>query len=128
MPKKILNIVESAYRATIEEQDDTVVWFVQAMQGGGADVAVLLCGNAVNYCVEGHDASGLSFGARRQTQPPRLDADLARLAAQGVPIRFIAEDAQERGIEAAARIAGPEPVRRADLPDLLAGFDLVLRW
>ena len=83
---KTLSIVESAYRATIEEQDDTIVWIHGAMKGAGADLVLLLRGNAVNYLVESQNAGGLSFGDWEQTQPPRIASDLAALAAKGVEI------------------------------------------
>ena len=128
MPKKILHVVESAYRATIEEQDDTVLWFTQAMKGAGADVSVLLRGNAVNYAVEGQDASGLAFGARKQTQPPKIDADVSKLSSKGVEIFYVEEDAKARGLRPTDLVGGPKSLSKNELAGLFARFDLVFHW
>ena len=113
---KVLNIVEAAYRGTLEEQDDTIVWFCHAMKGANADIDVLLRGNAVNYAVKAQDASGLSFGDARQTQPPQLANDLVKLKDKGVKI-FVVEDAlRERGI-ADKRLA--EGVKAAPLTTVI---------
>src|SRR5512144_776010 len=69
---KVLQVVDTAYRATLEEQDDTIIWLTHAMRGAQAELDLLLSGNAVNYALVGQDASGLAFGEWRQTQPPRL--------------------------------------------------------
>lgn len=125
---RTLQIIEGAYRCNIEEQDDPAVWMTGAMKGAGADLAVLLAGNAVNYAVRGQDASGLSFGGRAQTRPPRIADDVSRLVARGVEVSVVADDAADRGLTQGALVDGVRSLSRADLPKLLAGFDRVWRW
>jgi len=125
---KTLSIVESAYRATIEEQDDTIVWLHGAMKAAGADLALLLRGNAVNYLVQRQDAGGLAFGDWRQTQPPHIASDLAALAAKGVDICYVAEDVAERGIERNELINGAQPVTREAVAEMLGRYGRVWYW
>jgi hypothetical protein len=128
MPKRILQVIEAAYRGTLEEQDDTVVWITLAMKGAGADLGVLLRGNAVNYAAKGQDASGLRFGAKAQTQPPRIEEELTRLVSKGVPVSFVLEDATERGLHPPDLIEGVNAVRAADVPRVFEQFDQVWHW
>ena len=125
---KILQIVESAYRATLEEQDDTVLWITQAMTGAGGDFSVLLRGNAVNYAIRGQDASGLSFGDWKQTEPPQIANQVSGLVGKGVEVFVVEEDAAERGLGDAEFIEGLARVTRASLPELLARHDQVWHW
>jgi intracellular sulfur oxidation DsrE/DsrF family protein len=125
---KTLSIIESAYRATLEEQDDTIVWLHGAMKGAGADLAVLLRGNAVGYLVQKQDARGLAFGEWRQTQPPAIASDLAALAAKGVEICYVAEDLADRGIARNELINGARPVDRAAIAGLVGSFGRVWYW
>jgi len=128
MSKKVLNIVETAYRATLEEQDDTVLWLTQVLQWAGADMSLLLRGNAVNYAARGQDASGLALGEWRQTQPPRLEQDLERLLGKGVRVLAVADDLGERGLEPRDLVSGVETVARSGLPSLLERYDQVWHW
>lgn len=127
MPK-ILNIVETAYRATIEEQDDTVLWLSHMLKNAGADISILLRANAVNYAAKGQDASGLSFGDMKMTQPPQIDRDVAKLVEKGVAVYLVKEDAEERGLSREEWIPGIKEVRRSDLPDLMDQHDTVWHW
>jgi hypothetical protein len=125
---KTLSIVESAYRATLEEQDDTVVWITRAMKGAGADVHMLLRGNAVNYAVKAQDAGGLVYGEWRQTQPPRLADDLSGAVAKGIAVFAVSEDIAERGLKQSDLITGIEPVSRDGLARLFGRYDQVWYW
>jgi hypothetical protein len=128
MAKKILQIVESAYRATLEEQDDPVLWLATALKGNGVALDLLLRGNAVNYLVRGQDASGLQFGERRQTQPPRLADDIKRLVDKGVAVYYLEDDVRRRGIDRAELTEGAQPIAAHALPELLAGYQQVWQW
>jgi sulfur relay (sulfurtransferase) DsrF/TusC family protein len=128
MARNVLNIVETAYRATLEEQDDPVLWLCAAMRGAGAELAVLLRGNAVNYGVKSQDASGLQFGDKKQTQPPRIAEDLARLQGNGVPVYVVQDDLAERGIERTDLIDGLKSIKRAAVPALMNDYNQVWHW
>jgi len=125
---KVLSIIESAYRATLEEQDDTIVWITHAMKGAGADLHVLLRGNAVNYVVKGQDASGLSFGGKAQSQPPDLPRDISGLVGKGVDVFIIEEDINERGLGNESLVEGIKRIPRAEVPKLLSNYDHVWPW
>ena len=125
---KVLQIVETAYRATLEEQDDPIIWISHAMKGAGADLDVLLRGNAVNYAVAAQDATGLSFGDWQQSQPPDLAGDISALAAKDVTVFVVQDDLDERGLRDVALVAGIETLSRGRLPALLNDYDQIWNW
>lgn len=127
MPK-ILNIVETAYRATLEEQDDTILWLSHMLKNAGADISILLRANAVNYGVKGQDASGLSFGDAKMMHPPEIDKDMAKLVEKGVPVYLVHEDAKERGLSDGDLVPGMKKVTRRDLPELVDRHDQIWHW
>jgi sulfur transfer complex TusBCD TusB component (DsrH family) len=127
--KKTLNIVESAYRAVMEEQDDTILWLLAAMQGAGAEHTVLLRGNAVNYAVAGQGAPGLAIGGWRQTQAARMDSDVIDLIEnRKIPVFVVEEDLAARGIERGELVPGVQPLSSKLLPKHMAEYDLVSHW
>jgi len=125
---RALNIVETAYRATLEEQDDTIVWLSHAMLGAGAELGVMLRGNAVNYAVRAQDPSGLAFGDLRQTQPPELAEDLAKLIAKQTQVYIVEEDLAERGIAVDELVPGLTPIASGRVAALMDDFDQVWHW
>lgn len=127
MPK-ILNIVETAYRATIEEQDDTVLWLTHMLKNAGADISVLLRANAVNYAVKGQEASGLAFGESKMTHPPEIDKDVEKMIQKGVPVYLVEQDANERGLSDADFVFGIKKVKREAMPELIDQHDQVWHW
>jgi len=129
MAKKTLNIVESAYRAVMEEQDDTILWLLAAMQGAGADHAVVLRGNAVNYAVAGQNAPGLTIGGWQQTQAPRMDNDVLDLITnRNIPVYVIEEDLAARGIAHSELVPRVELLSVKTLPQRIAEYEIVSHW
>jgi hypothetical protein len=129
MAKKTLNIVESAYRALMEEQDDTILWLLAAMQGAGAEHTVVLRGTAVNYAVAGQGAPGLTIGGWKQTQAPRMDNDVIDLIERlKIPVFVIEEDLAARGIERGELVPGVRLLSAKVLPKRMAEYELVSHW
>ncbi len=124
----ILSIIETAFRGTIEEQDDTVVWATHAMKNAGQDFSVLLRGNAVCHAVRGQDASGLRFGDESQSNPVDLPGDLTKLMAAGVPVFVVAGDLANRGLSPGDLIDGLQAVDRAGVAALCDRHDQVWHW
>jgi len=125
---KVLSIISSAYRATLEEQDDTVVWLTHAMKGAGAEIDVLLRGPAVNYVVEGQEAAPLAFGARTQKHAPDIHGQVAALPAKGVRVFVLEDDLRRRGLERAPRLRDAAVMPRARLAKFLSEYDQVWHW
>src|SRR5215467_7346202 len=129
MAKKSLNIVESAYRAIMEEQDDTILWLLAAMQGAGGEHTMVLRGNAVNYAIAGQGAPGLTVGEWKQTQAPRMDRDVADLIEnRKIPVYVVEEDLAERGIGRDELVSSVKLVSRGALPTLFAEYQIILHW
>src|SRR5262245_5969040 len=125
---RVLQVVESAYRATLEEQDDTVLWFTRALRGAGAPADVLLTGTAVNYAVRGQSAAGLALGAWRQLHPPAIETELVKLLESGARVVALSEDLAERGVAREALLPGIECLGRKSLGGLFAQYDRVWKW
>ena len=125
---KVLNIVETAYRATLEEQDDPVVWIVHAMKGAGAEHAVLLQSNAVNYAVMAQGVPPMMFGTKVQRHAPRINEQVAGLIGKGVEVMVAHECLADRGIREEELMDGITMVAQADLPRTMNGFDQVWHW
>ena len=128
MSKTVLSVIDTAYRACQEEQDDAGLWFSAAVNNAGVDMTILLTGNAVNYAVQDHRADALAIGGGRVAHPFDPVRNIERLAEKGVNVLLIREDVEARGIGEDRLIEAVEAISRSQLPDLLEKHDDIWHW
>ena len=129
MSKKVLSVIDTAYRAAQEEQDDAGLWMTAAAKNAGvADVTILLTGNAVNYAVKDSKSGPLSVGGGSVPHPFDAPGDIQRMADKGVGFYLIKEDAEERGIEAETMISCVETISRSKLASFVDQYDSIWHW
>jgi len=126
---KLLNIVSSGYRATLEEQDDTVVWITHCLRNAGADVDLLLQDAAVNYPVRDQSVKPIAIGGRGQSHAPDVHGQISDFVGNGSSsVYVVEEDLVDRGIDPRRLLQEVEVVARGELPKLLSRYHQVWHW
>jgi sulfur transfer complex TusBCD TusB component (DsrH family) len=125
---KVLQIVDSAYRTLVEEQDDTILWLTQSMHSAGAELSVLLTGNAAYYAVQKQRQPTLQIGDWIQQEPADLLRDLDSMLQKGIHVYVIREELSARGLADVPAHPGVKVINKTLVPELYEQADQVWRW
>jgi sulfur relay (sulfurtransferase) DsrF/TusC family protein len=125
---KTLSICDQGYRATVEEQDDTIVWITHMLRKSETDTGLLLRGTAVNYGSRRQEPVAVEFGDWVQRHPANLARDLERFIADGGRVYASEDDLRRYGVAEGSLVDGVTPVDWAAMVELVADHDFVFHW
>ena len=124
----LLCICEQGYRASVEEQDDTVIWMTHMLQKNGVKTALLLRSSATNYANLGQQSVGVQFGDWKQAHPADFPRDLARYRADGGVVFVLKEDVASYGLSETDLVEGVAIISRASVAGLVSEYDQISFW
>lgn len=128
MSKAVLNILSTSYRATLEEQDDTVLWLSQTLRANGAEIDIFLRGSCVNYALKNASKPQLVIADWKQSHPADIGMALQHLYRLGAKLYYLEEDAQEMGVAHDEMLSFIEPVTARNMPSLFAHYRYIWQW
>lgn len=130
---QILHVLDQAFRTTVEEQDETILWLIQSMQKPASqdpnnEMQLLLTDHAVFYALKANPHPPLQIAELTQTQPADINRDISNLIEQGVQVMVVYEDLWDRGLEDKATVAGVDIVNRHGLHEIYINAEHVWHW
>jgi sulfur relay (sulfurtransferase) DsrF/TusC family protein len=130
---RVLQILDQAFRTTVEEQDETILWLIQCMMKQAQSASencmdLLLTDHAVYYAYQTQRQPALRIGDWQQTQPADISRDIQNLKQAGVSVFIVYEDLWERGLDLAPVTEGIDVINRHELPQLFTRADQIWHW
>ena len=125
---RTLSICEQGYRATVEEQDDTIIWLTHMLRTSEVNTGLLLRGTAVNYASTRQVPTAVSFGDWIQRHPADLARDLERFIDDRGRVYATAEDLRRYGVAEDQLVDGVDVVDWSGIVRLCVEHDLIFNW
>lgn len=130
---RVLQILDQAFRTTVEEQDETIFWLIQSMlklssQDPENEMDLLLSGNGIYYAYQKQKQPSIQIGDWIQTQPANIPRDIKNIIDSGVSVFVVYEDIWERGLEFLPVPHGVDVINRKELPQIFQRADQVWHW
>lgn len=130
---RILQVLDQAFRTTVEEQDETILWLIQSMLKKSLvdpenEMDVLFSGNAVYYPYQKLRQPPLKIADWQQSQPADIQRDIKNLKHCGVSMFVVYEDLCYRGLDLLPVPTGIDLINRKELPQIYTRADQVWHW
>jgi hypothetical protein len=122
--KRVLAVLERAYRGAVEEQYAHVLWLLWSLQRMGGRVAVLLRGNTTLYARRDQRWPELTIGGCA-IPAPGYESSLGGLLADGGAVYVLDDDLRRLRLGLDELSRGVEAVGAAELPALFSSYDTV---